>query len=545
MTVTWNPSDKHSRVALSGGNLTATVDTNGLDSLYPTVRATEYKSAGKWFWEVSGTKGPSGGLGRGIATSSYDVVSSPSTNYLGYSPAYSYGYTHSGSIAFNNSVLQTVATYTTGDVIGIALDLDLGELTFFKNGVQQGTTVTGVAIGNWAPAVHGYDDDVSTANFGDTAFAYPASMPTGFIAYGSGGSGASGGQGDMVLSQFTVLGQRVSAGAVILQPYTAVGGRLPFGEVVLQSFTVSSIGGTKSGVITFQPFTVAGTGHDANEGVIVFESFMMAGTGQELSFNKSVLIAPSPTLVSTILAGALLQFSAAAPIPLLVVTGVSPIVITASNTVVLPTIQATLLTGNILTALLTTIVPILAATGYSAFTITFEGKAPLPRLESRLSAAILEAYRTWVLNTRKLGLTEYTNFSFNSFALFNGKVLAVGANGVVELGTQDFDNATQITARVRTGKNDFDSSMLKRVPRIYTGLTTDGDMIFRTVTSEGGERAYLLNSNGITDIQQRRVPVGKGPKSRFWQFEVENKDGADFSIHDVLVYPTDLRRRAQ
>ena len=70
-------------------------------------------------------------------------------------------------------------------------------------------------------------------------------------------------------------------------------------------------------------------------------------------------------------------------------------------------------------------------------------------------------------------------------------------------------------------------------------------MIFRTVTSEGGERAYLLNSNGITDIQQRRVPVGKGPKSRFWQFEVENKDGADFSIHDVLVYPTDLRRRAQ
>jgi hypothetical protein len=39
------------------------------------------------------------------------------------------------------------------------------------------------------------------------------------------------------------------------------------------------------------------------------------------------------------------------------------------------------------------------------------------------------------------------------------------------------------------------------------------------------------------------VPVGKGPKSRFWAFSMANVDGADFSINDVLVMPTHLRRR--
>jgi hypothetical protein len=44
-------------------------------------------------------------------------------------------------------------------------------------------------------------------------------------------------------------------------------------------------------------------------------------------------------------------------------------------------------------------------------------------------------------------------------------------------------------------------------------------------------------------MQQRRVPIGKGPKARYWQYEVEGEDGADFTIENVLAYPTGLRRR--
>jgi len=41
--------------------------------------------------------------------------------------------------------------------------------------------------------------------------------------------------------------------------------------------------------------------------------------------------------------------------------------------------------------------------------------------------------RTWVLNLRKKGLTEYNNFAFNSYAEYRGTILAAGAAGILKL----------------------------------------------------------------------------------------------------------------
>ena len=50
--------------------------------------------------------------------------------------------------------------FTSGDIIGVALDLDNGSLVFYKNGVSQGTAFTGLA-GGFRPAIRAGKDDTA------------------------------------------------------------------------------------------------------------------------------------------------------------------------------------------------------------------------------------------------------------------------------------------------------------------------------------------------------------------------------------------------
>ena len=161
------------------------------------------------------------------------------------------------------------------------------------------------------------------------------------------------------------------------------------------------------------------------------------------------------------------------------------------------------------------------------------------------SAALANVWRTWVLNLHTRALSEYTGFQFNSYARFAGHVLAASSGGIFKLDTTKNDAGVSIASVVRTGVHDYDSSWLKRIPRLYVNYSTTGDVEVRTITSEDGRRRYLLPHNNVAGVQQRRVPVGKGPKSRYWQFEVANRDGADFALSSIVVYPTELRRRSQ
>lgn len=257
-------------------------------------------------------------------------------------------------------------------------------------------------------------------------------------------------------------------------------------------------------------------------------------------------IAPAPDLTASITAGEVSTFAGQAPSPTLSALLTNPVVIAFSGTAPAPRATISGFTGMVATFAGEAPAPTLVSTGYPAYTLGLVITAPAPQMSASLTAAITAAFRTWVMNTRTGGLTEYGSvFAFNSYAVFNGQVLAAGATGVVVLGTQALDGTAEITARVRTGKESFGSSLLKRVPRIYTSGEYPGDMLFRTITTESGTRTYSLPMNGVTGIQQRRVPVGKGPKSRFWQYEIENVAGADFAVNDILVQPVALRRRVQ
>lgn len=206
-------------------------------------------------------------------------------------------------------------------------------------------------------------------------------------------------------------------------------------------------------------------------------------------------------------------------------------------------LTATGLTGEVLRAANNLPVYVLVADAYAAYTLSGVNNLPIHQLTARMSQAVTAAFRAWALNLRNRALTEYTNFSFNSFASFGGKVYAAGPAGIFELGTQDADDTAAIDASLRTGKHNFGTTYAKRIPRIYLGHHAMGDLEFRTMTGEGGTRGYLLPWNEVTDLQQRRIPVGRGPKSVYWQFEVVNRNGAQFDLDNLQAYPEGSKRR--
>jgi len=165
---TWNPADKGAGMTLSGSNLTATVGTPAM------VRSTIGKSSGKWYWEVTRGSGSSDNV-IGIANSSAGL-----TSYVG-SDANGWGYIGSSGQKTNNaSAAAFGASYTTGDIIGVALDMDTGQVTMYKNNTSQGIMYTGLTGTIYAAFGTGNSGDNVTANFGATALTY--SPPGGYNA---------------------------------------------------------------------------------------------------------------------------------------------------------------------------------------------------------------------------------------------------------------------------------------------------------------------------------------------------------------------------
>ncbi|MDQ8051069.1 SPRY domain-containing protein [Luteibacter sp.] len=137
-TVTWDPANKASEVVLSNGNLTATKTTT--DS-YGMARSTTSKTTGKHYFEVYVNSGASSPFIQiGVVNASASLTSGVGNTADGWSY-----YEDTGQKANNGSFSSYGALYTTGDVIGVALNLDDGEVSFLKNNAAQGVAFTGLS----------------------------------------------------------------------------------------------------------------------------------------------------------------------------------------------------------------------------------------------------------------------------------------------------------------------------------------------------------------------------------------------------------------
>ncbi len=157
---TWNPIYKDATAtttATSNGNL----DTTG-QFAYSTIGFP----SGKFYFEC--TVGSNNNQFIGVSTNPYAAA-----NLRAYNKDGTY-YTGSGWIAYG-------ATYTTNDIIGVAIDMDSQTIQFYKNGSSQGQkTSIGLSGLTIFPMLYVESSGSVTANFGQRAFAYTA--PSGFKA---------------------------------------------------------------------------------------------------------------------------------------------------------------------------------------------------------------------------------------------------------------------------------------------------------------------------------------------------------------------------
>jgi len=163
-----NPLNLPRGGTLSNGNLLWTAPTAEGQAV-----ATMYVSAGKFYWEM--VLNTAAGCGFGIADITTNINSATLT-------AGSYIYFSNGNKYNGGTGSAYGATFTSGDIIGVALDLDAGTLVFYKNNTSQGTAFTGLS-GNFTALIYdGSSSSVPTinANFGQQPFTY--TPPSGFLA---------------------------------------------------------------------------------------------------------------------------------------------------------------------------------------------------------------------------------------------------------------------------------------------------------------------------------------------------------------------------
>ena len=171
---------------LSEGNLKATSDGA---SDWDSVIGTMFVSSGKYYWEINRDSDPAGSdrFRTGVAQDSLPtLIVDDGKDVFGLSEN---GQIHGGGLALTNYGDST----TTGDYIGVALDMDRNAIYFSKNGTwMNSASASGIAdgsdlakaahtnvIGSVTPFISTYDTQVATLR--TASGRWEGTAPTGFL----------------------------------------------------------------------------------------------------------------------------------------------------------------------------------------------------------------------------------------------------------------------------------------------------------------------------------------------------------------------------
>jgi len=165
--------------SITNGNLT---HTGSGANWYSVASTIAFDASANFYAEVTiiSNNAVANGIQLGVIGSAQAL--SGNTSYFGsYATGYAWQSYVSGGIInkYNNGTggnYNGLAIYTTGDVIGI--QLNNGTLTFYKNGVSQGSAYTGLS-GSFCFGGSPYSSDSVAWNFGQQPFVY--TPPTGAL----------------------------------------------------------------------------------------------------------------------------------------------------------------------------------------------------------------------------------------------------------------------------------------------------------------------------------------------------------------------------
>ncbi len=146
----------------------------------------------------------------------------------------------------------------------------------------------------------------------------------------------------------------------------------------------------------------------------------------------------------------------------------------------------------------------------------------------------------WAINYETAAPSRYDSLPANSMCVFDGKTYMACAAGIYEIGADD-DAGRPIHASATVAQSNFGSTKNKRIPYVYVGMRSSGAMQLKAIANNQSDRYYALNAVGGA-VRGSRADLGKGLEGQYWQFRVDNVNGADFELDTIEFKPAVLSR---
>jgi hypothetical protein len=149
-------------------------------------------------------------------------------------------------------------------------------------------------------------------------------------------------------------------------------------------------------------------------------------------------------------------------------------------------------------------------------------------------------YAGSVMNVATQAISEYTNYAFNSFVLWDGHYYGLAAGGIYLLEGTD-DAGTGIDTLIESGEFDTTAGTdaYPNAVRKWREAWITGD--------EGGEIVLTGDSMGerIYTADNERVKFAKGIKNRYYTIGYRNVDGANISLRNIRVKSDIVKERTR
>ena len=138
----------------------------------------------------------------------------------------------------------------------------------------------------------------------------------------------------------------------------------------------------------------------------------------------------------------------------------------------------------------------------------------------------------WCLNLDNQAATRYTGFDFTSVS---------GGYGTSTDGVYVLSAPGKVGAFVDLGKENFGVENFKHLPAVYVGVDSLTPMEL-TVSVPEGTYTYDARSSSENNRMQRFDP-GKGLRANWYNLQVSNTEGSDFTLASVSFAPVASTRR--
>jgi len=158
------------------------------------------------------------------------------------------------------------------------------------------------------------------------------------------------------------------------------------------------------------------------------------------------------------------------------------------------------------------------------------------------SITVLGAFNTFSVNPSLRGVTEYSNFAFDSFFEDGGNYYGVNSTGIYLLSGSN-DNGTSISAYLDSGDVEYAKGQQSKILDAHALARTDATLALTLYEDDGAGYTYPSIGAASSVLQQHRFRPGKGAEGRRWRYRLANVAGGSLELQELVLLLAGLSRK--